>query len=59
LGSQLEANTINDYLPFEVLLSNPIKTACKAGLLVLLGLILGLMVPGLFYYKTGVFFTMM
>jgi hypothetical protein len=46
---------MNDYLPFEVILSNPINTACKAGLLVLLGLILGLMVPGLLYYEIGVF----
>lgn len=47
---------MNDYLPFELLLSNPIKTAQKVGLLALLGLILGLVLPGILYYQIGTFF---
>jgi hypothetical protein len=46
---------MHDYLPFDVLLPDPIKTALKVGLLVLLGFILGLIVPGLLYYQLGTF----
>jgi hypothetical protein len=46
---------MNDYLPFQMVLSDPIKAISKAGLLALLGLILGLILPGLSHFELGTF----
>jgi hypothetical protein len=48
-------DSMNDYLPFSRLLSDPIRAGSKAGLLALLGLILGLILPGLLYLELGTF----
>ena len=48
-------NSMNDYLPFPELLSDPIQATSKAGVLALLGLILGLILPGLLYFALGTF----
>ena len=46
---------MNDYLPFPDILSDPIQATSKAGVLALLGLILGLILPGLLYFALGTF----
>jgi hypothetical protein len=48
-------DSMNDYLPFPRLLSDPIQATSKAGVLALLGLILGLILPGLLYFALGTF----
>jgi hypothetical protein len=48
---------MNDLLPFASLLASPISTLRRAGLLALLGILLGIFIPGTFQYFFGTFFS--
>jgi hypothetical protein len=47
---------MNDYLPFKALLANPLSTFRRAGLLVFIGLLLGLIIPGILEWRFNAFF---
>jgi hypothetical protein len=47
---------MNDYLPFRALLENPLRTFRHAGLLVFIGLLVGLIVPGILEWRFSAFF---